>query len=588
MDEQKTQKKVLKRKSGGDINKAADALVAQALVATSGNDESGESDVLALISIRNQQIPNRKATEKAAKAKRVVPFLPPTEPIAHSVFAKAASAPFPERKIAARQPELSPPLASVNMVPDPTDRLGPAMDLSASFPPSVSRPADIDSALTVIARLEIALSEQANQSIEEQSVLRRELDAVREQLAENITVRNALTLECNKLRSSQHLLSDQVYRQKESSDQMIALQKKLVVFEQKASQFEALHTALETCTLEKQKLTILSGQLQDQLHSVKGLFDKKTKEWVQRLQSQQDSHTTQILGLSSEMDSLQREWKKKVERLDGDLKREKYEKDSLQLQLKLKQVQCEKSDKEAFTAKTMLNQANDEIRILKTSQEKLVRQYSESQATVRDLQEMFKKADGKSAQNDSNLAQIVQHLTQKVRELERSNSALQGTVGVLREAVATEAKEKVALQELADRASSVCAERDSLLEQLAVANDSISSLERSLAEKSAAVELQEKDYRDLRKEFAALTSRNTFSADTFASMATEQNIDMAFASLLSAETEFSNILKKEINSLKSSNQDQKDELDFDVSSIEDSDDGDDAARLGLSDGVKAV
>ena len=341
---------------------------------------------------------------------------------------------------------------------------------------------DLDAALRVIARLETHLSDQSNESIKAQTLLRRELDASNEKRYRLEQEYNLLFERFTELSAKSLLRGDVLVR---------GLQEKL---DQKTKVLDQIKATFEG---EKMSMTRRINDLQQQNDKMKSLYDKKTKEWLVRLQNQQQSHTNQILGLSGEMESFHCEWKRKVEGLDSDLKRERHEKEALKLQLKLKQVQCEKSDHEAFNAKKLLKKANEEVLQIRSAHDRSIRQFVDSQSTIRDLQELLKKSEPKSS--DSTLSsQVLQHLSQKVKMLERGEKEHQATICELREALEVSNKEKSVLQDMVDQISILQEARKSLSEQLDIANGSLSNLESVLAEKKEIILHQEMELKSLK------------------------------------------------------------------------------------------
>jgi hypothetical protein len=164
---------------------------------------------------------------------------------------------------------------------------------------SIYAPDALDSALQIIARLEVSLSEQSNESIQQQTLLRRQIDSL------------------NEIITAQNLEKTNLIMQ---AEQLAILQQQL----------DLKRVKIETdynCLMAEKKEIEVSGQInQDLVVQLKKTMEKKKKEWHQRFQTQQDSHTNQILSLSGEMDTIQRDWREKVEYLEGELRREKYEK----------------------------------------------------------------------------------------------------------------------------------------------------------------------------------------------------------------------------------------------------------------------
>jgi chromosome segregation ATPase len=107
--------------------------------------------------------------------------------------------------------------------------------------------------------------------------------------------------------------------------------------------------------------------------------ETKSNEWAQRYHHLHESTSKQIISLKSEIDAIHCDWKGRVDRLETDLKRERYEKESISLSLKLKIVQCEKSDREAFHVKTMLNRVQEELKVVLRDRENYKFQVSEYQ-----------------------------------------------------------------------------------------------------------------------------------------------------------------------------------------------------------------
>lgn len=167
------------------------------------------------------------------------------------------------------------------------------------------------------------------------------------------------------------------------------LQAEFEVFETKLKDYEALKKSNATVAKEKTQMVNRIDQLQEQLVNQNELMEQKPKEWLQRMKTLQESSSNQILTLSSEMESSQRELINKIARLDAELKRV-YEKDSQALKLKLKNVQCEKSDKEAFSARSLVSRLQEELRIDRQEKEKQIIQNAAAHSRIKVLKSELK------------------------------------------------------------------------------------------------------------------------------------------------------------------------------------------------------
>ncbi len=287
----------------GNIKAVADALVAQ--VSNPGKSESRESaekDVLALISIQNQ-IVSRKSKEKSRrKAAAPNPNSTLSNPSSLSYLNTRNDA-FPKisdtEKNECDFSSLTGSLTSITSNPTSSTSTAPHIENKDTFnESSIYAPDALDSALQIIARLEVSLSEQSNESIQQQTLLRRQIDSL------------------NEIITAQNLEKTNLIMQ---AEQLAILQQQL----------DLKRVKIETdynCLMAEKKEIEVSGQInQDLVVQLKKTIEKKEKEWHQRFQTQQDSHTNQILSLSGEMDTIQRDWREKVEYLEGELRREKYE-----------------------------------------------------------------------------------------------------------------------------------------------------------------------------------------------------------------------------------------------------------------------
>ena len=293
----------------GDIKAVADALVAQ--VSNPGKSESRESaekDVLALISIQNQ-IVSRKSKEKSRRKATTAPKPNSTLSNPSSLsYLNTRNDAFPKisdtEKNECDFSSLTGSLTSITSNPTSSTSTAPQEkqnieNKDAFNESSIYAPDALDSALQIIARLEVSLSEQSNESIQQQTLLRRQIDSL------------------NEIITAQNLEKTNLIMQ---AEQLAILQQQL----------DLKRVKIETdynCLMAEKKEIEVSGQInQDLVVQLKKTMEKKKKEWHQRFQTQQDSHTNQILSLSGEMDTIQRDWREKVEYLEGELRREKYEK----------------------------------------------------------------------------------------------------------------------------------------------------------------------------------------------------------------------------------------------------------------------
>jgi hypothetical protein len=88
--------------------------------------------------------------------------------------------------------------------------------------------------------------------------------------------------------------------------------------------------------------------LQEQLSQQNQLFESKSNEWTNHIQYLQETNSNQILRINSDMDIMKRLWKSKMDRLESELQREKYERYLLLGSITVKQIEYEKLQREAF------------------------------------------------------------------------------------------------------------------------------------------------------------------------------------------------------------------------------------------------
>ena len=220
--------------------------------------------------------------------------------------------------------------------------------------PVISR-VDMDAALTIIARLENNLSDCSRDALKVQSELRLELQKALEK-------QKVLEEENIFLKGRDRPLSDH--------------EKQL--FKEQSLSLVTLNTELEQTKLERINALENVEKLKEELEATRLTSEKKSKDWGAKLQTQQDSHNIQILALSSQLDSVSKDWKRKVDALEADLSRERYDNGSKRMQYQLLEMQCQKSEKDAFHAKTMIKQVLEEMRAVNAQNDKLKRQLSES------------------------------------------------------------------------------------------------------------------------------------------------------------------------------------------------------------------
>jgi chromosome segregation ATPase len=209
--------------------------------------------------------------------------------------------------------------------------------------------------------------------------LERELASSKDLLAQSLVENERLYAELSQMDHKCKAVEDSSLKR---SRALNSYQKQLNELQEYVSK---LHGELEQEKNEKESLLTRVQELETQLNVKSSDSQKNSIEWIQRYQSLQESTSNQILRLSSDLDTVQREWTQKVDRIQTELKREKYDKESIGLQLKLKQVQCEKSDRETYHAKTMIARLQDELRKVLSDREKLSFQLLQSQASVREL-----------------------------------------------------------------------------------------------------------------------------------------------------------------------------------------------------------
>jgi hypothetical protein len=220
--------------------------------------------------------------------------------------------------------------------------------------PSICK-VEMEAALTIIARLENNLSDSTRDALAIQSGLRLDLD---------------------KCLANQKLLEEENAMLKEKVTPLTTKEKQ--IFKEQALSLESLNNDLKLSQEENVKALELVAKLKGELRTADDAFELNSKEWGSRLQSQQNAHNNQILALSSQIDALEMNWKRKVDALESDLAREKYENDSKKMQYQLLEMQCQKSEKDAFHAKTTIKQVLEEMRVVKSQNDKLKRHLSES------------------------------------------------------------------------------------------------------------------------------------------------------------------------------------------------------------------
>jgi chromosome segregation ATPase len=231
--------------------------------------------------------------------------------------------------------------------------------------------------------------------------LEREISSSKELLAQSLVENERLYAELSQMDHKYKTLEDSLLKRTRALN---SYQKQLNELQEYVAK---LHGELEQEKTEKESLLARVQELDTQLNVKSSDSQKNSIEWIQRYQSLQESTSNQILRLSGDLDTVQREWTQKVDRIQAELKREKYDKESIGLQLKLKQVQCEKSDRETYHAKTMIARLQDELRKVLSDREKLSFQLLQSQSTVRELHMKLAKYDRQFQDQKSVASRII-------------------------------------------------------------------------------------------------------------------------------------------------------------------------------------
>lgn len=446
----KVKKKELK-KNRTDVNAAAEALIAK-VVQKEMDCEQNDQDLLTLITIQNQL--NIKDNERKKSGMKKIPFIVPqfSEIPDEAPFAKAATA---------------------------TSHDGQIMDqiFSTEQETTYIGPVDLQSALNIIAKAKKTISIQNFQ----QSELESALHSNRMILQKSATDRSKFELEYQNLQDTNKLLSQSLsnarVEAKEYHTQAIQLRAQCEAYENEMQSFNTLK--LTNCELMKEKSQMINriNQLQEQIANQNKLMKQKSKDWLQRMKSLQESSSSQILGLSGEMDTAQRELKNKIARLDAELKREQYEKDSQSLQLKLKNVQCEKSDREAFSARSLVNRLQEELKMMRFEREKQIILNSESQMEIKSLNH---------ALNDLNMKlSAIEIMDQKIRK-EKITLGLESALEQKCSEIAALKKELKECRELVEdkdrKLNIISIEKDTVTAHLNAANDYISSNQAAAAD----------------------------------------------------------------------------------------------------------
>ncbi|KAJ2996847.1 hypothetical protein HDV02_006100 [Globomyces sp. JEL0801] len=443
----KAEKKKNKKKNAKkarSIKEATEALLAQVSQSESPiKDEADEDDLLALIAIQSKPKPAVVKKPSFVKEKKV------SNPIA-----TPDNDTIKVPKVASVQKaEVVTPKPTEVIVAKPTS---PVKSTLKSEPPSktkleseaVSTKVKVVENTSNVKQVPVSSPEKSNLTLvaqsQEISNLKKELKSTQERLAKSEADFLPLQNELVMLRNSNKVLTQSIVNtQLESKNYKTEIQilhSKLQGEIQKAAKVESqkidslnasldhltaekihLNSVVERLTVDNQRLVSNADhlsldnkhlntsliQLKEQLANQKHITDLKNQENSHRIQALKDAHSTQVKNLSNDFESKQ-------EKLEGDLKREKFEKESHQMQLKLKLVQCEKSDKEAANAKAINSKSLEQLEALKKERDLIAKKLSTSNAVIEEFKAKVKTLEANAVSNEA-----LDKANQKVKELEK-------------------------------------------------------------------------------------------------------------------------------------------------------------------------